>query len=107
MESGTIIGTRDHDFFSQALFSGQTCKIISGFAPPDRMHLGHGDVVKLLTYYQQLGVKIVIPIKDLEAMIVRRMSSAEARNLAIEEFILNSAALGLDIEKADIYSQHE
>jgi len=105
MKNGIIVGCREYISFDRALKKNKPVNIISGFAPLGPMHLGHGALIYLLKYYQDLGVKITIALSDIEAVVVGNKSRDEAKKIAIEEYLLNFATIGLDLEKADIYTQ--
>jgi tryptophanyl-tRNA synthetase (EC 6.1.1.2) len=73
------------------------------------MHIGHKMVVDQLIWYQKKGAEIYIPIADMESYSARGVDFETSRKLAIEEYITNYIALGLDFEDKDfhIYLQSE
>ncbi len=73
--------------------------------PSGKMHFGHKMVVDMLKFYQNYTDKIFIPIADLEAFWARDISFEKSKKIAIEEYIINYIALGLDIDKTFIYLQ--
>ncbi len=110
VERGIVFGHRDFDAFLRDYEEGERVSVLSGMMPSGRMHLGHKTVVDQLVWYQrELGVKVYIPIADLEAYHARGMDLEEAQDLAVREYILNYAALGLDLdpERCEIYLQSE
>ena len=100
MVTGQIVGSRDADLFLQALADGQRCKVIATFPIDGPMHLGHGTLVNLLTYFQRLGAEIVMVFRDeLDDL-------ARARRI-MGESLLTAAAAGLDTDDVDAYLQQD
>lgn len=79
--------------------------MMTGLMPSGKFHIGHMMVAQQMVFYQSLGAKIYIAVADLESYNTRSISLEEARKVALEEYILNYLALGLDPKKADIYFQ--
>ena len=73
------------------------------------MHIGHKMVVDQLIWYQKRGAEIYIPIADMESYSARGIDFSEAKRIAIEEYITNYIALGLDLDNDNlhIYLQSE
>ncbi|NPB02229.1 MAG: tryptophan--tRNA ligase [Methanopyri archaeon] len=110
MERGIVFGHRDLDKFLKEHAEGGKVSVLSGMMPSGRMHLGHKTVVDQLVWYQrEMGLKVYIPIADLEAHHARGMPLEEAHRIAVEEYVLNYAALGLDLspDRCEIYLQSE
>ena len=96
--TGQIVGSRDADLFMQALADGERCKVVVAMATDGPMHLGHAALGNLLIYFQSLGAEVVLAFRD----------EADSRNIArrqMLERLLQLAAAGLDIERADAYLQ--
>jgi tryptophanyl-tRNA synthetase len=117
---GLIIGSRDSDLFLQAFFNKERCKVLASFTPNGSMHIGHGALINLLTYFQRLGADVVISFNDLELlqrdisahvkgseqdtlMQAVMRSRARARDV-MYDFLLQFAAMGLDLDRVDAYS---
>ncbi|MCD6522367.1 MAG: tryptophan--tRNA ligase [Candidatus Diapherotrites archaeon] len=98
---GIIFGHRD--FFK--FWNADKRSILTGIMPSGPMHLGHKMVVDQCVYYQNKGIKTRIAIADVEAITTRRIPEEKAREYAVEEYLLNWVALGLDLDKADVYAQ--
>ena len=66
-------------------------------------------VVDQLIWYQKKGAEIYIPIADMESYSARGINFPEAKRIAIEEYITNYIALGLDPDNDNlhIYLQSE
>lgn len=94
--TGQIVGSRDADLFMQALVDGERCKVVAAMATDGPMHLGHAALGNLMIYFQSLGAEVVLAFRD----------EADFRNIARREMLerlLELAAAGLDIERADAY----
>jgi tryptophanyl-tRNA synthetase len=105
MNRGIVFGHRDFQRILDAINNGKDFTVVSGMMPSGKMHFGHKMVVDQLLYYQKLGADIYIPIADLEAYWARGMAFEATRKIAIEEYITNYIALGLDPEKINVYLQ--
>jgi len=102
---GIIFGHREFDKFWADYKAGKKVSILTGIMPSGPMHLGHKMVVDQCAFYQGLGIKTHVLIADIEARTTRGISKEEAERLALEEYLPNWIALGLDPKKADIYAQ--
>jgi len=102
---GVVFGHRDFDKTLQALKNGEKVALLTGFMPSGRFHFGHKMLVDQIVYYQRLGVDVIIAIADIEAYTVRRIPRSEALRIAVEEYIANAVALGLDLSRARVYFQ--
>ncbi len=81
--------------------------MMTGLMPTGKFHIGHMILAQQFVFYQKLGAKIYIAVADLEAYNARGQSLEESKRIALEEYISNYAALGLDLKKCDIYFQSE
>jgi tryptophanyl-tRNA synthetase len=81
--------------------------MMTGLMPTGKFHLGHMLVAKQMVFYQSLGAKLYIAVADIEAYNARGQSLADSRKNAIEEYILNYIALGLNSENVEIYFQSD
>jgi len=102
---GIIFGHRDFDKIIKCIMENKEFSVVSGMMPSGKMHFGHKMVIDQLLYYQNIGGSIYIPIADLEAYWARNMDFETTKNLAIEEYITNYIALGLNPNKINIYLQ--
>jgi tryptophanyl-tRNA synthetase len=73
--------------------------------PSGRMHLGHSMVIEQVKWFQEHGGDVNVAVADLEALATRSKSLNEGRKTAIEEYIINYAALGLKPDSTKIYFQ--
>jgi len=100
-----VFAHRDIQRILEAIKSKKAFVMMTGLMPSGKFHIGHILLVKQMIFYQELGAKIYIAIADLEAYNAREKSLKELRKIAINEYILNYAALGLDLNKCDLYFQ--
>ncbi|MFO7677546.1 MAG: tryptophan--tRNA ligase [Thermoplasmatota archaeon] len=102
---GIIFGHRGFDLIYDAITHKKPWAILTGLMPSGKMHLGHKMVIDEVIYYQQLGAEIFIAVADIEAFATRGYSLKETEELAIDEYIKNYIALGLNPERCHIYFQ--
>ena len=67
--------------------------------PSGQMHLGHSMVIEQVKWFQHQGGDVTIAVADLESQATRGVGLEQGRKIALEEYIANYAALGLDPEK--------
>jgi len=69
--------------------------------------LGHLLVAQQFLIYQKLGAKIYIAVADIEAYNARGQSLEDSKKIAIDEYITNYVALGLNPKNVEIYFQSD
>lgn len=102
---GIVFGHRGLDEILDALEEGDSFAMMTGVMPSGIFHFGHKVVVDQILMYQALGAEVTICAADIEAYTTREMSLEESRELVVEEYLKNYAALGLDLERTDFYFQ--
>jgi tryptophanyl-tRNA synthetase len=109
MRRGIIFGHRDYGKIIKAIREKSSFAVVTGMMPSGKMHIGHKMIVDQLVWYQEKGAEIYIPIADMEAYSARSIEFEDSRKPAIEEYITNYIALGLDPKNKDlhIYLQSE
>jgi tryptophanyl-tRNA synthetase len=108
MRRGIIFGHRDFDKILDALERKESYAMITGLMPSGKFHLGHKIIAEQIIYHQQvLGAKVFICVADIEAYNMRIDNMEELRRIAIEEYLLNYIALGLEPKNCDFYFQSE
>lgn len=105
MRRKIIFGHRDFERILESIDEGKDYVVMTGLMPSGKMHLGHKLVVDQLKWYQEHGAKIYLCVADLESHIARDLTLEEARQYAIDEYLTNYQALGLDLEKCHVYFQ--
>ncbi len=102
-----IFAHRDIQKILEAIKNKKKFVMMTGLMPTGKFHLGHAILAKQFIFYQKLGAKIYIAVADLESYNARGQSLEESRKIAIEEYLLNYIALGLEPENCEIYFQSE
>lgn len=100
-----IFAHRDIQRILEAIKNKKKFVMMTGLMPTGKFHLGHMIIAKQMVFYQRLGAKVYIAVADLEAYNARGQSLEESRKIAINDYIVNYIALGLDIKKCEIYFQ--
>lgn len=100
-----VFAHRDFNIILDAIKNKKPFVMMTGLMPTGKFHIGHMILAQQMIFYQKLGAKLYICVADVEAYNARGQSFNESKKKAIEEYVLNYAALGLDIKKANIYFQ--
>lgn len=104
---GIIYAHRDFDRIVSAYNNKKPFVMMTGLMPSGKFHFGHKIVADQIIFYQQLGAKIYLAVADIEAYNSRNTDLEELRKTAIEEYLTNYVALGLDLKKCDFYFQSQ
>jgi tryptophanyl-tRNA synthetase len=104
---GFIFAHRDLARIVDAVQHKKHFVMMTGLMPTGKFHFGHLLVARQMLLYQSLGAKLYICVADLEAYATRNQTIEESRKNAIEEYLLNYAALGIDLKKAEVYFQSD
>lgn len=102
---GIVFAHRDLDVVLDAKASGDPFGVMTGLMPSGRMHLGHKMVVDQVRWFQEQGADVTIAVADLESNATRGLSLSAAREVALEEYVANYVAMGLDPERTQVYFQ--
>jgi tryptophanyl-tRNA synthetase len=105
LRRGVVFGHRGFELIYDAILHKKPWAILTGLMPSGRMHLGHKMVIDEVIYYQSLGADIFIAVADIEAYATRGFSLEETKELAVNEYITNYIALGLDPKQSHLYFQ--
>ncbi len=100
-----IYAHMDFNLVVGALENKQPFAMMTGLMPSGKFHFGHKMVADQIIFYQSLGAKIYLAVADIEAYNSRNPDMKELRKTAIEEYLTNYVALGLDLKKCDFYFQ--
>ena len=79
--------------------------VMTGLMPTGKFHIGHALVLKQVLFYQKLGATVYIAVADIEAYNARNQSIEDSKKIAIEEYLANYVAMGLDLNKTKVYFQ--
>lgn len=102
---GIVFAHRDFGKIVSAIQNKKKFAMMTGLMPTGKFHIGHMLVAQQMIFYQKLGAKVYVAVADVEAYNARSQSIEVSRKIAVEEYIMNYAALGLDLKKADVYFQ--
>lgn len=100
-----IFAHRDLGNILQAHAQGDPFGVMTGLMPSGQMHLGHKMVIDQVRWFQEQGADVTIAVADLEANATRGISLEECRKVALEEYVANYVAMGLDPARTHIYFQ--
>lgn len=102
-----VFAHRDFKRVAEAIEQKKPFVMMTGLMPSGKFHFGHKVLADQIIFYQQLGAKIYLAIADLEAYNSRNSDMNELRETAIKEYLTNYVALGLDLDKCDVYFQSQ
>jgi tryptophanyl-tRNA synthetase len=104
MRRGVVFGQRDFD----RILAAKDYAMMTGLMPSGKFHLGHKILADQIIYHQKvLGAKIFLCVADVEAYNMRLADMKKLRETAIEEYLLNYIALGLEPRNCDFYFQSD
>ncbi|MDR0912246.1 MAG: tryptophan--tRNA ligase [Methanobrevibacter sp.] len=104
MKRGVIFGYRDFDKIAKLINDKQDFAVVTGMMPSGKMHIGHKMVVDQLKWYHEQGGYLSLSIADMEAYAARNISFSQGKEIAINEYLSNYIALGLDLTDENIYT---
>jgi tryptophanyl-tRNA synthetase len=81
--------------------------VMTGLIPSGKFHIGHALVLRQVLFYQKLGAKVYIAVADIEAYNARNQSLEDSKKIALEEYLANYVAMGLDLKKTKVYFQSD
>ncbi|WP_458189927.1 tryptophan--tRNA ligase [Haladaptatus sp. NG-WS-4] len=102
---GIVFGHRDLDTVLDARDAGDPFAVMTGLMPSGVFHFGHRAVVEQVVMFQEMGADVTLCAADIESYVTRDVSLERARELVVEEYLLNYVALGLDLDATDFYFQ--
>lgn len=102
---GAIFGHRGFELIKDSILNRKRFAILTGLMPSGNMHLGNKMVIDQVIYYQSLGAEIFVAVADIESYATRNISFERAKEIAVESYILNYIALGLESDNCEIYFQ--
>jgi tryptophanyl-tRNA synthetase len=103
---GIVFGQRGFDRVLRSIHRHEPWAVLTGLMPSGPMHLGHKMVLDQVRYWHTLGADVTIAIADIEAYATRGFTLAKAREVALEHYVTNYIALGLQ-PGARIYFQSQ
>lgn len=102
IKRGVVFGHRDFDEINKNMNSNENFAVVTGMMPSGQMHIGHKMIVDQLKWYQDKGAMLFLPIADMESYAARGISFQKARQIAVDEYLTNYIALGLDLLKDNV-----
>ncbi len=100
-----IFGQRSIDYIEYAVEHKLKFNAVTGLMPSGHMHLGNKITIDQMIYFQSMGADLFISVADLESYATRNISFEKAREIAINEYIVNYISMGL--KPCNIYFQSE
>ena len=105
LRRGVVFGHRDFDRVRDAVQGHDPWSVMTGLMPSGNMHMGHKMLMDQCIAHQESGADLHIAVADFEVMAARGFSLEKARDIAIDQYVRNHLALGLDPERAEVYFQ--
>ncbi|MBI2110224.1 tryptophan--tRNA ligase [Candidatus Woesearchaeota archaeon] len=102
-----VFGHKSLQIVLEAVKQKKPFVMMTGLMPSGKFHFGHKIIADLMLYFQSLGAECYITVADIESYLMRNIPLAEARKIAIEEYLINYIALGLQPRKTTFYFQSE
>ncbi|SMD31607.1 tryptophan--tRNA ligase [Picrophilus oshimae] len=100
-----IFGQRSIDYIEYAIKNRIKFNAVTGLMPSGAMHLGNKITIDQIIFFQGLGADVFISVADLESYATRNIGFERAREIAINNYIVNYISLGL--KPCRIYFQSE
>jgi tryptophanyl-tRNA synthetase len=100
-----IFAQRDFGRIIEVVEKKQPFVMMTGLMPSGKFHFGHKMVADQMIFYQNLGARLYITVADIEAYNTRNPDLKELHKTAVEEYLLNYIALGLEPKNCDFYFQ--
>jgi len=102
-----IFAQRDIGRIIDAVKDKKPFVMMTGLMPSGKFHLGHMLVAQQMVFWQNLGAKLYIAVADLEAYNARQKTLKELREVAIDQYLLNYIALGVNPKNCEFFFQSE
>jgi len=107
MRRGIIFGHRDFGRIADAMAKGKPYAMMTGLMPSGAFHMGHKMVADEIIWFQEHGAEIFICAADMESYLMRDIGFAQARKIALEEYLTNYIALGLKVKGLHFWFQSD
>jgi len=105
MRRGVVFGHKDFQRINNSIKNKKDFALLTGLMPSGKFHLGHKLVADQIIYYQKQGAECFITVANLESYLTRDIPLDKAREIAINEYLINYIALGLKPKKVHFYFQ--
>ncbi len=100
-----IFGQRGMDYIKYSINNHKKFNAMTGLMPSGHMHLGNKLTIDQILYFQSIGADVTIAVADLESYTARGIPFKKARDIAINEYLVNYISMGL--KPCKIYFQSE
>ena len=97
---------RNANTLIQSIREGKNSGIASGFKPSGAYHFGHKLASSAVSFFQKNGIKIFMPVADLECMLDKKISKEQYLYWAADN-LLDWGANGIDLDATHVYLQSE
>ncbi len=104
---GMIFGHRGFEKIDKAIRNGDPFVMMTGLMPSGKFHFGHKMVADEIIWFQEKGAKTYIAAADIESYLMRSVPLKDARSIAVEEYLTNYIALGLDPRATNFWFQSD
>ncbi|MFH1789112.1 MAG: tryptophan--tRNA ligase [Candidatus Altiarchaeota archaeon] len=104
---GVVFGHRDFGRIAEAIKNKKPYAMMTGLMPSGRFHFGHKMVADEIIWFQEKGAEVFICAADVESMLMRDVSFADAREIAVKEYLENYLALGLKPKNVTFWFQSD
>jgi tryptophanyl-tRNA synthetase len=102
---GIVYAHRDFKRIADCVKKNKPFIMMTGLMPSGKFHFGHKLVADQMVFYQKLGARIYITVADVEAYNSRIPDMDKLQETAVDQYLMNYVALGLDLKKCDFYFQ--
>ena len=106
VSSNRMIRQRNGSELVNALMEGRDVGVASGFKPSGAYHFGHSLPSSTVAYMQKNGVRVFMPIADVECDMDTEMSREDYLYWAADN-LLDWGASGVNLDAAHVYLQSE
>lgn len=105
MKRNLLVGQDNFNIWLKNAKNKKKVAIVSGFMTSGTLHFGSLFLIRQIAYFQKkYGVKIIIPISDIEAISVRGSDPTKTKEVLVD-FLAHFFAEGIDPNKTLIYLQ--
>jgi len=95
-----VFGHRDFGAIAECIEKKKPYILMTGLMPSGKFHFGHKMVADHIIWHQSLGAVTYVCAADLEAYLMRGIPLAQAKDIALKEYVANYLALGM---KPDVH----
>ena len=105
LRRGVVFGHRDFERVADAVTRHDPWSVMTGFMPSGDLHLGHKMVLEQVVAHQAAGADAWLCLADFEAIAARHFTPEKAKRIALDQYVHNALALGLDASAQPFYFQ--